>query len=546
MGTLRISIAMKWSTQVEWAVVLLCLIFLFVRLDDWGVLESSEARYALIAQEMLWRGDFIHPYFLYIPHYGKPPLTYQITSLGIKIFGANGYGFRFFLQLSLLLQVWFTYLIGKRLFTKRIGIYAAIALASFPLVIAASRNLTTDSFLLTAALISTYFVLRYFDSNRKKTNLYLFTLFLGVGFLIKGFTVFILPGALWIYLCFERKQRIKFGLHTLWAFLLFALVGLSWYAIIGFQNPAILDHLIQRETIDRIAHAAVFHRNEPFYYFLIFTPAFVLPWWCYLINAYRKKGRSETRQVRYLLYIAFLLPLLIFSLSSSKRIFYILSLLPPLAWIIGFSVDRAFEGGKRASWIYLNSFFLLVALGISLLGLTRLHTTLLISISGVGFVLFFALLFISKTACSQRFTLSSLLFLLLLLWVQPLVFRQNEESFNGLRPIAMAIQKDFPDKNIWVFDRLIPSLRLYTAKDLDIIVDQNSDVHREARFLKGKPGEARYHDPKNRQVLENLESNPLDKAILVVYKRDMRNKYCQMLTSKFAHRRRFDKCFILY
>ncbi len=312
---------MKSSIKIGWALALLCLIFIFVGLDDWGVLESSEARYALIAQEMLWRGDFIHPYFLYIPHYQKPPLTYQITALGVKIFGANGYGFRFFLQISLLLQVWFTYLIGKRLFTKKVGIYSAIMLASFPLIIAAARNLTTDSFLLTAALISTYFAVRYFYSNREKINLYLFALSLGVGFLIKGFTVFVLPAALWIYLCFDRKERIKFDFHMLWAFLLFVLVGSSWYLVITSQNHAILDYLIKRETIDRIANAKVFHRNEPFYYFLVFIPVLTLPWWYYLVNAYRKNCRSETRQVRYLLYTTFLFPLLIFSSSSSKRDF---------------------------------------------------------------------------------------------------------------------------------------------------------------------------------------------------------------------------------
>lgn len=134
----------------------------------------------------------------------------------------------------------------------------------------------------------------------------------------------------------------------------------------------------------------------------------------------------------------------------------------------------------------------------------------------------------------------------MLLWIQPLVLHENEESLNGLRPIATAIQEDFRDKDIWVFNRLTPSLRLYTGKDLNIIADQSKNIRRETYFLKNKPGEVHYHDLKNRQILKNLESGSWGKAILVVYKKDMRNKYCQILASKFAHQHMFKKWIIFY
>jgi 4-amino-4-deoxy-L-arabinose transferase-like glycosyltransferase len=48
----------------------------------WGVIETSEARYAEIANEMFYSSDYLHPSLLNIYHYHKPPLTYWITITG--------------------------------------------------------------------------------------------------------------------------------------------------------------------------------------------------------------------------------------------------------------------------------------------------------------------------------------------------------------------------------------------------------------------------------------------------------------------------------
>ncbi len=99
--------------------IVLCTLLLFINVGTYGVVESSDARYAEISREMLESGDYIHPTLLNIQHYHKPPLTYQLTALGYQIFGVNELGARFFLQLSLLIQLLLVYALSNILFGNR-------------------------------------------------------------------------------------------------------------------------------------------------------------------------------------------------------------------------------------------------------------------------------------------------------------------------------------------------------------------------------------------------------------------------------------------
>ena len=71
----------------------------------WGVVETSEARYAEISREMLLSGDWLHPTLLKIHHYHKPPITYWITAVAYSVFGISAFAARFFLIAAYCAQV---------------------------------------------------------------------------------------------------------------------------------------------------------------------------------------------------------------------------------------------------------------------------------------------------------------------------------------------------------------------------------------------------------------------------------------------------------
>ncbi|NND32090.1 MAG: polymyxin resistance protein ArnT, partial [Saprospiraceae bacterium] len=84
-------------------VLLLMVATLFYRLGSWGVIDSSEGRYAEISRKMVESGDYIHPTYLGIEHYHKPPMTYWITAVSYSIFGPTPFAARFFLQIAFLI-----------------------------------------------------------------------------------------------------------------------------------------------------------------------------------------------------------------------------------------------------------------------------------------------------------------------------------------------------------------------------------------------------------------------------------------------------------
>lgn len=272
-------------------------------LGSWGLTESSEARYAEISREMVLSGDYVHPRLLEIQHFHKPPLTYYITSLGYQIFGINEFGARFFLQVCLLLQLILIYKIAELLFkNEKVAFYSAVIYLSFPLVLIATRNLTTDAYLVALILASIYSWLVY-KKKEKLLALYACYFFMGLGFLNKG-PVIILPVLVFTIpwkIIFKEKWRLT--IHHVLGFALFALVSASWFIVIIREMPELWNYFFQKHTVDRAISAEKFHRDQPFWYFFALAPAVGLPWFIYslilLFKNYKKNKRQDsTRKSR--------------------------------------------------------------------------------------------------------------------------------------------------------------------------------------------------------------------------------------------------------
>src|SRR5687768_17517615 len=152
-------------------------------LASWGVIESSEARYAEISREMAESGDWMNPTLLDIHHYHKPPLTYWITAVGYKIFGVNAFGARFFLLISFLIQICLVYRIASTIFgAEKAGLLSAIMYSFLPIVVMSVRGLTTDAYLNTFVLATIACWLRW-RIKKKAVWIYSAAFMLGLAFL---------------------------------------------------------------------------------------------------------------------------------------------------------------------------------------------------------------------------------------------------------------------------------------------------------------------------------------------------------------------------
>lgn len=86
----------------------------------------------------------------------NPPLYWILLHFWIKVFGASEFSLRFPSLLFSLISVFLVYLLGKRLFSPRVGIYAAVFMAFSPFHIQYAQEARPYSLSLCLSILSVY------------------------------------------------------------------------------------------------------------------------------------------------------------------------------------------------------------------------------------------------------------------------------------------------------------------------------------------------------------------------------------------------------
>lgn len=466
--------------------LLVLLLLLLFNLGGWGVVETSEARYAEISREMWQSGDLLHPRLLGIQHYHKPPLTYIITSFGMELFGPDAFGARIFLQFSLLLQVWLVFLIAKVLFgNPRQALLAAVLYFTIPAVLVSARNLTTDSFLATFELAAILAWLRY-KTRAKAGWLYFFYLLLALAFLTKGPVGLIFPVLVAIGLGgnYTSPDNHTSRWHHLPALLLFLAVGSSWYIYLMVKDAQFVDYFLFKHTVQRYANPETFGRSKPWWFYLVLAPALSLPWSAILFARFRHLLEMP-RPLKRLFILWILVPLVFFSFSGSKLILYILPIFAGQAllttWLLIHMPVKTARKAMNYGLLYLV--VLTVALLVAPLlpvGITLPWRVLTFPVLILGAL---AVLWTGERLPQQKLVYGALVFTALLLPYSTKLLEHNPQFTNGSRPIAGVIRENnLQDRPVLVYNRLLPSLAFELNKSIVSIDDGSDKLVREVQF----------------------------------------------------------------
>src|SRR5436309_12088848 len=132
------------SPRWRWGLPALTLFTFLFLLGGRSLNEPDEGRYAEIAREMLELNDWVVPHLWYAPHLDKPPLTYWSVAGSMAVFGRNEWAVRLPLALAGMSGVWVSYLLGRALGGRRVGLWSALILQSSLLYCVMARMLTTD------------------------------------------------------------------------------------------------------------------------------------------------------------------------------------------------------------------------------------------------------------------------------------------------------------------------------------------------------------------------------------------------------------------
>ncbi|ERM81645.1 hypothetical protein P872_19690 [Rhodonellum psychrophilum GCM71 = DSM 17998] len=503
--------------------LILTALILFFNLGIWSVTETSEARYAQIAKEMTVSGDYLHPTLMGIHHYHKPPMTYWLTAAAYKIFGISAFSARFFLQIAVLFQVFLIYRIGQLVFDNTHKAFlSAMLYTSFPVVIIASRGLTTDAYLATFSLASVFFWL-WFQKENKNYQLLLFYLMLGLGFLTKGPVVLIVPIVLIVYQrVFLKIKTGSVSIHLI-GLVLLATVGLSWYLWLYFEDSQFLDYFLFKHTIERFA-TNTFSRSQPFWFYGAVLLGATFPWILIVFSKTRLLWQTPyKKEVLFMVWI--IVPLIFFSLSQSKLILYILPIFPAIA-LLAVAVWSDLDERVQRKWDRVQfCFHCLILLGLAISPLLDPNIVL-------GSQLYFILVIIASIVLSfsvipmkirDKPIFMAYLFIMGITVAFTYFFAHNAGTVNDQKNVAAFIQEEIKGcENILVYDKRLPSISFSTSKNVISLFDGDEGLNRETQFEKNTNW---------KNTLINLKENPNwllekrpEKSVLLVKKNKMNSE----------------------
>jgi 4-amino-4-deoxy-L-arabinose transferase len=318
-----------------------------------GYWTPDEPREADIAWRMSWQADKAVPLLAGEAFCEKPPLTYWLAALPVKLLGTQAWVARLPNLLYALITALGVGFLASRSSGRLAGVVAAATISTFLLAYQVAIWLATDAPLLAAvsvALLGAYIGFYAATSQERLRGYLLMHTALGFGFLSKSAVAWMVPAlAILTLSIWERRWRELLRWELYAGLLIQAALILTWVWFVYRGNDG-LEHLkvfFWNNLVGRFAAVdappdlqyAAAHRNSPGKY-LIELPVYLFPWTLLVIAALRRAWRQrrasqhDNRAVRFAL-AASLPPLLILSLAATARNIYLAPALPGFALLVG-------------------------------------------------------------------------------------------------------------------------------------------------------------------------------------------------------------------
>ena len=329
--------------------LLFCGWVLFTNLGGAALIEPDEGRNAEIAREILLLKDWVTPHYDFIPRLDKPLFFFGLIALSYKFFGISEWAARLPSALAALACLCITYRFAGSLFGRRAGLWSALILLSSIEFFALSRTVLMDmtlTFCITLALCSFCLGQRGVESGAGKSQFLLMYVAMGMATLLKGPIGFLLPAAvIGVYLLLTKRWSLLRHMQIPLGIALLILSVVPWYLVAESRNPGYLRYFLWEENVHRFT-TPQFKRSGPWYYFLGVLAGGFFPWTVLLPATISDLGKRLLKGEYLFLSLWVAIPLLFFSLSSSKLPHYILPIYPPLAIILAAVIAKTLTDSR--------------------------------------------------------------------------------------------------------------------------------------------------------------------------------------------------------
>lgn len=301
--------------------------------------EPDEGRYAEVAREMFYSGDWLTPRLDGFHFFDKPVLHYWATAIVYSVFGVHEWTARLWVALTALMAIAVSGWAAGRLHGRFTGWLAAAVLGSNLLFFAGAQINTLDmdvaAFL---AIAIGFFMVAQFDPRglRQRTLLNLLGWSgLALATLSKGLIGLVFPAlAIAVFILWERSAAILGRLNIGWGLMLLLAIAAPWYVAICVRHPDFFQYFFINEHFSRFL-SNVDDRGQPVWFFAAVTLAGLFPWLVFLPSRAGswKELCTATPANRFLI-VWTIVVLTFFSCSHSKLPLYILPIFPALAILL--------------------------------------------------------------------------------------------------------------------------------------------------------------------------------------------------------------------
>lgn len=329
-----------------------CGLMFFVNLGAAALFEPDEGRNAERAREILLLGNWAIPHENFLPALDKPIFFYWLIAISYKLFGISEWSARLPSALAAIacLVILYRFVRASRShwesFASVLILATSVQFFMFARIVIFDMTLT---FFTSVALFEFYRMATTQNQSEPLWRSLIMYAALALATLVKGPIGIAIPGmVIFFYLLLARKWRLLKEIHLMLGALVFCAIVVPVYLWAEFKNPGYLQYFLWEENLLRF-FTPHFQRGQPWYYFFLVIAVGFLPWSVLIpsvVTAHWKK-KLEDRDLFLILWIA--LPLLFFSLSSSKLPHYVLPIFPPLAILTAARLMEIIQAPASAS-----------------------------------------------------------------------------------------------------------------------------------------------------------------------------------------------------
>lgn len=315
-----------------------------------GITDLDEGLYVGCSRSMALTGDLVTPRINGVPFYEKPPMLYWLGSLAIRILGETNAAPRVPSAIAALLTALLVFALGSWRFGRGTGLMAAAVFALCPMSLAAGRLATTDALLdlFVSSAIAFFAAVRWGCPSRRRWYRLGLWIACGLGMLTKGSPGIALPlMGIGLFLLVTHRWRVGAAWQDLVASvplqgaLISIAIAAPWHLLAWHANGnAFVEEYFVRQQLGRFRGGDTSH-HAPFWFFIPALIAGMFPWSVFLPQALlsvRSEGRqapAKRDEFTVLLACWAAVVFVVFSLSGSKLVSYILPMYPPCALLVG-------------------------------------------------------------------------------------------------------------------------------------------------------------------------------------------------------------------